>query len=182
MSKQAVVVVDLQNEYLPSGKLPLFNIEAVIDNAAKVIAHARKHAIPVIHIRHESISAEAPIFVKNTQAVEIIDQVAPLGNEYVITKNYPNSFLKTNLDQKLKADGIEQLTIIGAMSHMCIDATTRAASDLGYQCTVLEDACTTLDLEFKGQVVEAKQVHAALMAALAFAYAEVVSTSDYLQH
>ena len=37
MSKQAVIVVDLQNEYLPTGKLPLVNIEAALDNAAKVI-------------------------------------------------------------------------------------------------------------------------------------------------
>ena len=63
---------------------------------------------------------------------------------------------------------------------MCIDATTRAASDLGYQCTVVEDACTTMDLEFNGRVVEAAQVHAALMAALAFAYASITSTTDYL--
>ena len=118
--------------------------------------------------------------MKNTTGVEIIDTVSPLEDECVITKNYPNSFLQTELDQKLKAEGVDQLTIIGAMSHMCIDATTRAASDLGYQCTVVEDACTTMDLEFNGRVVEAAQVHAALMAALAFAYASITSTTDYL--
>ncbi|MDH2662486.1 MULTISPECIES: cysteine hydrolase family protein [Acinetobacter] len=180
MSKQAVIVVDLQNEYLPTGKLPLVNIEAALDNAAKVIEYARTHSIPVIHIRHEFLDPNASFFVKNTTGVEIIDTVSPLEDECVITKNYPNSFLQTELDQKLKAEGVDQLTIIGAMSHMCIDATTRAASDLGYQCTVVEDACTTMDLEFNGRVVEAAQVHAALMAALAFAYASITSTTDYL--
>ncbi len=180
MSKQAVVVVDLQNEYLPTGKLPLVNIEAALENAAKVIEHARQHEIPVIHIRHEFLDPEIPFFVKNTDGVEIIKTVTPVASECVITKNYPNSFLKTDLDAHLKEQGIEQLTIIGAMSHMCIDATTRAASDLGYQCTVVEDACTTMDLEFNGRVVEAAQVHAALMAALAFAYANITSTIDYL--
>ncbi len=182
MSKQAVVVVDLQNEYLPTGKLPLVNIEAALDNAAKVIEHARQHAIPVIHIRHEFLDPEIPFFVKNTEGVEIIETVAPVANECVITKNYPNSFLKTDLDAHLKEQGIEQLTIIGAMSHMCIDATTRAASDLGYKCTVVEDACTTMNLEFNGQVVEADRVHAAFMAALAFAYAEIATTKQLLEN
>ncbi|WP_111895368.1 cysteine hydrolase family protein [Acinetobacter sp. MB5] len=181
MSKQAVVVVDLQNEYLATGKLPLVNIEAAVDNATKVIEYARQHAIPVIHIRHEFLDPEIPFFVKNTDGVEIIQTVTPANNEYIITKNYPNSFLKTDLDSHLKEQGVEQLTIIGAMSHMCIDATTRAASDLGYTCTVVEDACATMNLEFNGQVVEAAQVHAALMAALAFAYAKIVSITDYIQ-
>ena len=66
------------------------------------------------------------------------------------------------------------------MSHMCIDATTRAASDLGYKVTVVHDACATLDLEFRGQIVPAAQVHQTLMAALAFAYASVVTTDEYL--
>lgn len=182
MSKKAVIVVDLQNEYLPMGKLPLVNIEAALENTAKVIEYARKHSVPVIHIRHEFLDPEIPFFVKNTDGVEIIKTVVPVANECVITKNYPNSFLKTDLDSLLKKQGISQLTIIGAMSHMCIDATTRAASDLGYKCTVVEDACATMNLEFNGRIVEAAQVHAALMAALAFAYATIISTTDYIQN
>ena len=63
---------------------------------------------------------------------------------------------------------------------MCIDATTRAASDFGYKATVVHDACATRDLEFGGQVVSAAQVHAAMMSALAFAYAKVETTDAYL--
>jgi nicotinamidase-related amidase len=98
----------------------------------------------------------------------------------VVVKNFPNSFLKTNLKELLDQHGIKEVTVIGAMSHMCIDATTRAASDFGYNATVVHDACATLDLEFRGTTVPAAQVHAALMAALAYGYASVVSTSEYL--
>ena len=98
----------------------------------------------------------------------------------MILKNYPNSFLKTDLHDYLQAQGVKQVVIIGAMSHMCIQATTRAASDLGYSVTVIHDACATLDLEFNGVNIPAAQVHASSMAALAFAYAEVVGMEEWV--
>jgi nicotinamidase-related amidase len=64
----------------------------------------------------------------------------------------------------------------GAMSHMCIDATTRAAADMGFACWVAEDACATRDLVFNDRAVAAAQVHAAFMAELAAAYAQVTPT------
>jgi len=180
MNKHAVIVVDLQNEYLPTGKLDLVDIEQAVANAARVIADARAKGVPVIHIRHEFADPAIPFFQPGTDGVEIIFQVAPQAGEAVVTKNYPNSFLKTDLKQILDQQGIEEVTVIGAMSHMCIDATTRAASDFGYKATVVHDACATRDLEFRDQVVPASQVHAALMAALAFAYATIVTTDEYL--
>ncbi len=96
----------------------------------------------------------------------------------MITKNYPNSFRETGLKQALDADSIKDVVVVGAMSHMCIDATSRAAADLGYSTTIVEDACATRDLEFNGKTVPAAQVHAAYMSALAFAYGKVVTTDD----
>jgi len=66
------------------------------------------------------------------------------------------------------------------MSHMCVDAGARAASDLGYSCVVVHGACATRDQEFQGAVVPAGQVHAAFMAALKFGYAKLVTTEEYL--
>ena len=180
MNKRAIVVVDLQNEYLPSGKLALTGIHDALNNAARVIADARAKGIAVIHVRHEATKPDAPYFKAGTDAVQIHEAVAPAPGETVIVKNFPNSFLKTDLKQILDQQGIEEVTVIGAMSHMCIDATTRAASDFGFKATVLHDACATLDLEFRGTTVPAAQVHAALMAALAFGYASVVGTDEYL--
>ena len=180
MSKRAIIVVDLQNEYLPSGKLPLVGIDETTANAAKVIEAARSAGDKVIHIRHES-PADVPFFVPGTDGVKIIPTVAPAEGELVITKNYPNSFRETKLKQALDAEGIKDVVVVGAMSHMCIDATSRAAADLGYATTIVEDACATRDLEFNGQTVPAAQVHAAYMSALAFAYGKVVTTSELLE-
>ncbi|MDR7342045.1 nicotinamidase-related amidase [Pantoea alhagi] len=180
MTRKAIIVIDLQNEYLPTGKLPLTGIEAAAANAVKVIANARANGVPVFHIQHIFANNEMPVFVPDSDGIKIQSTVLPAGNEPVIVKNYVNSFLKTNLRQLLEEQGIEDLVVVGAMSHMCVDAAVRAASDFGYGVTVLHDACATLDLEFNGVKVPAEQVHATMMAALAFAYAKVQSTSDYL--
>jgi nicotinamidase-related amidase len=179
VSKRAIIVVDLQNEYLPSGKLPLVGIDEAAANAAKVIEAARSAGDKVIHIRHES-PTDVPFFVPGTEGAEIIPVVAPADGELVITKNYPNSFRETKLKQALDAEGIQDVVVVGAMSHMCIDATSRAAADLGYSTTIVEDACATRDLEFNGKTVPAAQVHAAYMSALAFAYGKVVTTGELL--
>lgn len=180
MSKRATLVVDLQNEYLPTGKLPLTGLDAALGNAARILAAARAQGQRVIHIRHESAKPGAPIFAPGTDAVQIVPQVAPVEGEPVIVKNYPNSFRDTGLKPLLEAEGIEQLVVIGAMSHMCVEATTRAVADLGYPVTVVHDACATLPLEFGSTTVPAAQVHATAMAALAFGYATVTSTDAHL--
>jgi nicotinamidase-related amidase len=180
MKKRGLIVVDLQNEYLPTGKLPLSGIEAASANAANVIADARAKGVPVFHIRHEFAHNEAPLFVPGTEGVEIQPAVAPLDGEPVIVKNYVNSFRETSLKQQLDASGVEEVVVVGAMSHMCVDAVVRAAVDMGYPVTVLHDACATLDLEFNGVTVAAAQVHAAMMAAFAFGYCTVKSVDEYL--
>ena len=80
----------------------------------------------------------------------------------------------------LKKSDIKNLLICDAMSHMCIDATTRAAFDLGFTCRVAEDACATRDLVFKGRTLKALEVHGSFMAALSGLYAEVVITGEII--
>ena len=180
MSQRAIIVVDLQNEYLPTGKLPLVALDAALANAARIIAAARASGDLLIHVRHEMASPDAPIFTPGSDGVQIIPAVAPAPGETVIVKHYPNAFRGTDLQQTLQQQGVTELVVIGAMSHMCIEATSRAGADLGYAVSVVHDACATKDLAFEGTQVPAAQVHAASMAALAFSYASLRSSDDYL--
>lgn len=180
MSKRAIVVVDLQNEYLPTGKLPLVGLESALTNAAHIISSARAKGELLIHVRHEVAAPDAPVFVPGSDGVLIIPAVAPIAGEPVVLKNHPNSFRDTGLKQMLDEQGVTELVVMGAMSHMCVEATTRAAADFGYPVTVVHDACATMDLAFGAEVVPAAQVHATAMAALAFAYGTVTSTADHL--
>lgn len=180
MSHRAIIVVDIQNEYFPGGKLLLNGIEEAATNAANVIEHARSANDLVVYFQHESADPDIPFFTPGTQGVAIHPIVAPLGEETVLVKHFPNSFRETGLQELLDQQNIEEVVIIGAMSHMCIDATSRAASDLGYKTTIIHDACATLDLEFDGVTVPAPQVHATIMAALAFTYGTVTTTKQYI--
>jgi len=174
----ALILVDIQNDYFPGGKMPLDGIEAAGSHAARLLVRFREKRLPVFHIRHLANRPAATFFLPDTPGSEIHPAVAPIGDEPVIVKHFPNSFRETPLLEQLKKAGIAAVAVCGAMSHMCIDATVRAASDLGFQCLVAHDACATRELTFGRETAPAAKVHAAFMAALAGAYAQVLSTEE----
>lgn len=179
MPGTALLVIDMQNDYFPGGRMALDGIDAAAAQAARLLATFRARGWPVIHVQHVMARSPAPFFEAGTEGVVIHPTLTPRDGETLIVKAYPNSFRDTGLKAALDALGIERLVIVGAMSHMCIDATTRAAVDLGYACTVAEDACATRALEHGGVNVPAPQVHAALMAALT-SYGSVEPTEAVL--
>ncbi|MCZ4279386.1 cysteine hydrolase family protein [Kiloniella laminariae] len=181
-SRTALILVDLQNDYFEKGNWPLQNQEQAAQKAQGLLAHCRKNGLPVIHIQHLSGKADAPFFAQGTSGAEIHNSVSPQENEPVIVKSEINGFKNTELLDLLRAQRVTKLIIAGSMSHMCIDALTRAASDYGFECVVAEDSCATRDLEFKGTTVPAELVHAAFMSALGFAYAEILSSEEALRH
>jgi nicotinamidase-related amidase len=180
MKKQALIVVDLQNDYFPGGKWELYGIEAAADNAARLIEAARIAGLLVVHVRHEFPTDDAPFFKPGSEGAKIHSTVRNLENETVVLKHHVNSFRETGLKEILDKNRVEELVICGAMSHMCVDAITRAANDFGYKVTVIHDACASCDLDFEGVQVPATQVHRAFMAALGFAYATMKSTKEFV--
>ena len=184
MSNTALILVDFQNDYYPSyagAKWALSGTETAASNAAKLLAEFRNQGLPVIHVRHESSSDDAPFFLPKSEGAKIHISVTPLEQEPIILKHQINSFRGTKLQNILDELNVDKLIIVGAMSHMCIDAVTRAAVDIGYECNVAHDACATLDIEFNGVMVPANQVHHAFMAALSFGYCNVDSTEKLLE-
>lgn len=129
-----------------------------------------------------SLKEGATFFLPNTEGVEIHKTVEPIDGETIIEKHFPNSFLQTDLLSRLKSKEVKELVICGMMTHMYIDATVRAAKELGFGCTLIEDACTTKDLSYSDQFVPAKQVHYSFIGALNGAYATVKNTREYLSH
>jgi len=183
MPNTALLLIDFQNDYYSTcngAKWPLSGTELAADNAAILLTEFRKKELPVIHVRHEFPSDDAPFFLPDSEGAKIHPSVAPLADEPIILKHQINSFRDTELQKVLQNINVESIVIVGAMSHMCIDAVTRAAVDLGYECHVAHDACATLDLEFNGLVVPAQYVHHAFMAALSFGYCNVDSTNNLL--
>lgn len=176
---KALLLVDIQNDYFRGGKMELLNMETAVLQARTLLKLFREKSLAIYHIQHISIRANATFFLPESEGVKINEQVAPLESEILIQKHYPNSFRDTALLNNLKVNNIKELIIAGAMSHMCIDATTRAAFDYHFQCTVIEDACATRDLKFGDLVVPAKYIHAGFMTALEGTYARVKSCKDF---
>ncbi|WP_419765903.1 MAG: cysteine hydrolase family protein [Arcobacter sp.] len=177
MSK-ALIIIDIQNDYFEGGACELVNpIEASL-KAKKVLEYFRQKDMPIFHIQHINIKDGATFFLPNTKGVEIHENVKPKEDEIIIEKNFPNSFLQTNLESELEKQNIKELVICGMMSHMCVDSTTRAAFDLGYDCTLISDACTTKDLEFAGKQIKAEDVHSSFMSALSSVFAKIVSVDE----
>ena len=178
----ALIIVDIQNDYFPNGKMELSNPERAANNAAKVIEWFRQNNKDnIFHVQHIASNPELGFFLPDTVGAKLHESVLPLEHESIIVKHFPNSFLKTELESKLKEKGINKVVVVGMMTHMCIDATVRAAVDLGYETTLIEDACATRDLSYQDHVVPAEQVHYAFVSALKGMYANVITTEDFLK-
>jgi nicotinamidase-related amidase len=180
MSKTALLLIDVQNDYFPGGLFPLEGMEAAAAQSAKLLAVFRNKKLPIIHIRHEELVEDAPFFKPASAGAHIHSSVTPLGNEPVIVKRYPNCFRETNLKKMLDDAGIGSLIIGGAMSNLCVDAGTRAAGDYGFNCAVAQDACAAMEIIFNGAKVPPSQVHAAFMGALAFGYGKVANADELI--
>lgn len=177
-----LILIDLQNDYFAGGTMELCNIKNAVANARQLLKEFRDKHLPVIHVQHISTRPGATFFLPQTKGVEIHEMVSPLKGETVVRKNFPNSFRETDLLELLKERDTDTVVVCGAMSHMCVDATVRAAFDYGFRCVVVEDACATRDLVFKGQTIQATDVHAAFMAALSVPYAQVLTTGELLEN
>ena len=175
---QALLIVDIQNDYFPGGAMELVGSREAAERAAGLLAAFRGRGLPIVHVRHVSLRPGATFFLPDTEGAKIHASVAPAAGETVIEKHFPNAFRETALLERLRQEGIDRLTIAGMMTHMCIDTTTRAAADLGFECRLAHDACATRDLAFAGSKVAARDVHNAFVAALNGAFAKASGAKE----
>lgn len=174
----ALILIDIQNDYFPGGRMEVEGSAEASLKAKELLELFRARRLPIVHIRHVSTRPGATFFLLGTEGADIHLNAAPLPGEPVIVKNFPNSFRDTELLPILREKGIERLLVCGMMTHMCVDATVRAAFDHGFACTVVYDACATRTLSFNGVETPAHQVQAAFIAALGAVYGRVVSAAD----
>jgi nicotinamidase-related amidase len=178
MPERALLIIDIQNDYFPGGRMELEGSDAAAAKASSALSAFRKQGLPIFHVRHLSVRPGSTFFIPGTSGAEIHAAVKPQGAEKVIEKNFPNSFRGTQLENELKSAGVKELVVAGMMTHMCVDASVRQAADLGYKVTLLGDACATRAQSYGGETVPARQVHAAFLAALNGFYAKVIPSHE----
>jgi nicotinamidase-related amidase len=175
---RALVIIDIQRDYFAGGAHPLVGPEAAAANAKRLLEAFRDRGEPIVHLQHVWDAPEATFLRPGTDGVEIHEDVAPEEGETVLTKAQPNGFVGTALERELRGHGVEEIVVAGMMSSMCVDATVRAAVDLGFTATVVHDACAAPDLEFAGETIPGATVHGAFMAALGSGYARLAGADE----
>jgi nicotinamidase-related amidase len=156
--------------------MELEGVQAALDEAAALLERARSAGIPIIHIQHDD--GPGSLYDIEGESGAIVSQVAPHNGEPVVVKNYPNSFVQTDLDEVLKTSNATNLVLAGFMTHMCVNSTARGAFNLGYAPTVVASATATRALPGLGdETVSAKAMQAASLAAMADLFAVVVPSA-----
>ena len=177
---QALVLIDIQKDYFPGGRMTLDGADTAAQNAARLLERFRARGWPLVHVQHLSTRPTATFFIPGSEGVDFHPAVAPRTDELVIQKNFPSAFRATRLDTELRARGITELLVAGMMTHMCVDSSVRAAFDFGFKVELAFDACATRNLTFGDSEVPAAQVHSAFIAALNGTFASARGTAEIL--
>lgn len=148
MPKTALLVIDAQNEMFAEAN-PVYKSGELLHNLQSLIEKARMSDVPVVFIQHNDQT-----LVEGTHDWQIHPSISPKDGDAVIQKRTPDSFHKTDLQDVLKAKGIEHLVVTGNQTEYCVDTTTRRAFSLGYRLTLVEDGHGTWDSD----TLSAKQV------------------------
>ncbi len=169
LDSTALILIDIQEFYFPGGASELVEPQVAAEQAKQVLYYFRENNGLIVHVKHDFEPGGA-----------IHELVKPLPSEKIFTKKEVNCFLGTGLNAYLQEHHIRYVVLAGMQTHMCLEGGTRAAHDLGYQCTVVGDACATRDLKFGASTVKAADVHASTLSTLK-SYARVITVADLLR-
>ncbi|GAA5812121.1 hypothetical protein MFLAVUS_005571 [Mucor flavus] len=183
MSEEALIVVDVQNDYFPDGNLPTWNPIETAEACAQLIQKFRqdgKQVVFVKHIIHDSQAEIFPALIKGTRGAEIHDIVKPLPTEKIITKHEVSSFVGTDLKEYLVSKGVKKLVVVGMMIHNCVNATVYSGVEEGFPCIVVEEAVNTMDQPYDGELVKAQDIKKAFLAGIQFSFSKAYKLQDVL--
>jgi nicotinamidase-related amidase len=171
LADSVLVMIDLQNTYT-RGVMALERVEPAIDEAAALLDRARSAGIPIVHVQHDA--GEGTPYDVRDEIGAIVDRVAPREGEHRIVKNFPNSFVGTDLESYLRGKDATNLVLAGFMTHMCVNSTARGAFNAGFAPSVVAAATATRALPGPDGTVSASALQSASLAALSDMFAVVV--------
>lgn len=182
---RALVVIDVQQEYdpgvFPGAGLPIVHppLDVSTKNVARAMDAAAAAGIPVVVVQHTDAPGE-PVFAEGSQGWRLHPLVEDRPHDHLVRKAYPGSFTGTDLEEWLRDHEVGTLTIVGYMTQLCVDTTSRQAAHLGFGVEVLSDATGSLPLSVGGETVDAETMHRGVLVALGSAFASVATTDTWL--
>jgi nicotinamidase-related amidase len=153
----------------------------VLPNVQRLQAAARAKGVEVIHIRVASATADGRDSSlrykalglrtpRDTKEAQILDEVAPQGDELTIGKVTSSAFNSTNIDRILRNLGVRSVIITGVVTNGCVESTARSATELDYGTIVVEDATAAM----------APQLHEHSILSMGYKDAAIRSTDEVL--
>jgi len=181
----AVVTIDIQLDYFPGGRFPLWRARHALKRNRQLLVWARQRGLPIFHVQHFTLRPGARFLQDGTPGTALHPGLAIQDGEPVIAKHFPNSFRDTNLEQSLRERGITTVIWTGMISWMCVDTTVRAAFDLGFKNILIHDATASGPLlrnvgGWPG-IVWPWRLQSSFMAALGAFHAQVLGLRDFLR-
>ena len=150
-------------------------------NVAALHAAWRAAERPLIHIRHASTKPGSPLSVGDPGHA-FKPEAEPQPGEMAITKSVHSAFIGTGLEELLRAAGARHLVLCGIQTNYCVATTARMAANLGFDPTVVSDACATFDQKGRdGRLWKAEELHEVALMELEGEFAAVASTSGLLR-
>ncbi|OLQ78275.1 isochorismatase [Photobacterium proteolyticum] len=161
MTKQALIVIDIQNDYFEDGKYPLYQPKLTTAKNLEAMAIASEKNIPIIHVQHlvSPELGEGLFFYDDSEGAEIHkDIMAAAPSSPVIIKRHADCFEKTNLEELLQDMGVEEILLTGMMTHNCVTHTALSPAAAKYNPKIIEECCCTVDPIAHALAVDSMQV------------------------
>ena len=179
--RRALLVIDVQNEYV-SGALPISYppVEHSLERIGRALDVAESSDIPVILVQ-QTAPESSPIFAAGSSGAELHRSVATRRRDLLLSKTLPSCFSDTDLDQWLRENGVDTVTIAGYMTQNCDESTARDAAHRGYRVEFLSDATGTLSMSNEAGTIGARELHEAVAIVLQSRFAAVITTEQWCE-
>jgi nicotinamidase-related amidase len=180
--KRALIVIDVQNEYFDGGALPITDPSPTqsLANIGRAMDKATERGVPTVVVRHTEQDADAGMFREGSETWRLRREVDERPRDHLVEKSLPGSFTDTTLADILASSDVDTVSIVGYMTHMCVDTTAREAAHRGFSVEILSDATGTLALENRGGVATGEELHRSTLVAQGQFFADIVSTDEWL--
>lgn len=139
---QALLVIDVQDSFRSTERWNTISDPDVIGRIRVLVERFRAAGAPVFWVLHSDPGTGGD-FDPASGLVRVVDALQPAAGEPVIVKTTINSFTSTDLEQRLRAAGVDRLVLCGIRTEQCVETTARIATDLGFDTTVVIDATAT---------------------------------------
>lgn len=179
--KRALVVIDVQNEYV-TGQLKIRHPDLLtsLANVARAMNAATDFGAAILLVQHVE-DESAPVFARGSEGAALHASVATRHPDLLITKNEVSAFAGTELEDWLRANDIDTVTITGFMTQHCCAGTARDAAALGFTVEFLSDATGTLDLDNAAGSISAEALHQSVLVTMDSEFAAVATTDAWIR-